>query len=106
MDCNLVNNSNNKASKVLCTLVPNKHKNTITEFHFIQLWFTDQNNRPKSAENTLKEFGFLLFTRKFGGKYGKKLMDTATKKEINAAKTASKWIVKKNCRSYRWYDQK
>ena len=37
MDCNLVNNSNEKAFKVLCTLVPNKHKNTITEFHSIQL---------------------------------------------------------------------
>ena len=53
------------------------------------------NNRPRSAENTLKGFGFLLFTRKFGGKYGKKLMDTATKKEINTAKTASKRVVQK-----------
>ena len=53
------------------------------------------NNRPRSAENTLKGFGFLLFTRKFGGKYGKKLMDTTTKKEINTAKTASKRVVQK-----------
>ena len=31
-------------------------------------------------------YGFLSFSRKFGDKYGKKLMNTATKTEINAAK--------------------
>ena len=31
-------------------------------------------------------YGFLLFARKFGDKYGKKLMNTATKTGINAAK--------------------
>ena len=40
-------------------------------------------------------YGFLLFARKFGDKYGKKLMDTATKTGIDAAKTASKKIVHK-----------
>ena len=30
------------------------------------------------------------FARKFGDKYGKKLMDTATKTGIDSAKTASK----------------
>ena len=34
----------------------------------------------------VKGYGFLSFTRKFGDKYGKKLMNTATKAEINAAK--------------------
>ena len=34
-------------------------------------------------------YGFLLFARKLGYKYGKKLMDTATKTEIHAAKTSS-----------------
>ena len=34
----------------------------------------------------IKEYGFLSFARKFGDKYGKKLMNTATKPEINAAK--------------------
>ena len=31
-------------------------------------------------------YGFLPFARKFGDKYGKKLMNTATKTGINAAK--------------------
>ena len=33
-----------------------------------------------------KEYGILLFGRKFGDKYGKKLMDTATKRGADAAK--------------------
>ena len=33
----------------------------------------------------VKEHGFLAFARKFGDKYGKKLMDTATKTGIDAA---------------------
>ena len=40
-------------------------------------------------------YGFLSFARKFGDKYGKRLMDTATKTEIDAAKTASKRVVQK-----------
>ena len=43
----------------------------------------------------VKEYGFLSFTRKFDDKYGKKLMDTATKTGIDAAKTASKRVVQK-----------
>ena len=38
----------------------------------------------------VKDYGFLSFVRKFGDKYGKKFMDTATKTGIDAAKTASK----------------
>ena len=38
---------------------------------------------------------FLSFARKFNNKYGKKLIDTATKTEIDAAKTASKRVVQK-----------
>ena len=38
----------------------------------------------------VKGYGFLSFARKFGNKYGKKLMDTATKTGIDAAKTAEK----------------
>ena len=41
----------------------------------------------------VKGYGFLSFSRIFGDKYGKKLMDTATKTEIDAAKTASKRVV-------------
>ena len=34
----------------------------------------------------------MSFARKFDGKYGQKLIDTATKTEIDAAKTASKRV--------------
>ena len=40
-------------------------------------------------------YGFLSFVRKFWEKYGKKLMDTATKTEIDLAKTTSKRVVQK-----------
>ena len=43
----------------------------------------------------LKGYGFLSFARKFGDKYGKKSMDTATKTGIDAAKTASTRLVQK-----------
>ena len=43
----------------------------------------------------VKGYGFLSFARKFGDKYGKKLMDTATKIGIDPAKTASKRVVQK-----------
>ena len=43
----------------------------------------------------VKEYGFLSFARKFGDKYGKKLMDTAAKTGMDAAKTASKRVVQK-----------
>ena len=42
-----------------------------------------------------KGYGFLSFARKFGDTYGKKLMDTATKTRIDAAKVASKRVVQK-----------
>ena len=43
----------------------------------------------------VKGYGFLSFARKFGDKYHKKLMDTATKTGMGAAKTASKRVVQK-----------
>ena len=66
--CNLVNNSHQQASKVLFTFVPNKQfgqlitisphiltmlKTTNAEFQFIQVWFTDQNNRPLEIEDSV-----------------------------------------------------
>ena len=66
--CNLVNNTYQQASKVLFTSVPNKQfgqlitisphiltmlKTTNAEFQFIQVWFTDQNNRPLEIENSM-----------------------------------------------------
>ena len=65
--CNLVNNSYQKASKVLFTFVPNKQfgqlitisphllrmlKTTNAEFQSIKCWFTDQNNRPLQIEDS------------------------------------------------------
>ena len=44
-------------------------------------------------------YGFMPFARKFGDKYGKKLMDPATKTGIDAAKTASKGVVQKTAKA-------
>ena len=43
----------------------------------------------------LKVKVFLSFAKQIGNKYGKKLMDTATKTGIDAAKTASKRVIQK-----------
>ena len=43
----------------------------------------------------VKGYGFLSFARKFGDKYGKKLIDTAKKIRMDAAKIASKRVVQK-----------
>ena len=66
--CNLVNNSYLQASKVLFTFVPNKKfgqlitvsphsltiiKTTNSKFSFIQVWFTDQNNKPLKIKNNV-----------------------------------------------------
>ena len=64
--CNLVYNNYQQTSKVLFTFVPNKQfgqlititphsltmlKTTNAEFSFIEIWFTDQNNRPLEIED-------------------------------------------------------
>ena len=66
--CNLVNNSFQQASKVLFTLALNKKygqlitvspnsliilKTINTEFSLIEIWFTDQDNRPLEIEDTV-----------------------------------------------------
>ena len=66
--CNVVNNSYQQASKVLFTFVPNKKygqliivspetlimlKTVNTEFSFIEIWFTDQDNRPLEIEDNV-----------------------------------------------------
>ena len=43
----------------------------------------------------VKGSGLLLFARIFGDKYGKELMDKATKTRLDAGKTASKKLYKK-----------
>ena len=42
----------------------------------------------------LRAYGFLPFARKFGDKYGKKLMDTATETGVEDAKTVFKNLQK------------
>ena len=49
---------------------------------------------PRFRKN-VKGCGSLSFAKKSGNKYGRKLMGTATKTGIDAAKTASKRIVQK-----------
>ena len=66
--CNVVNNNYQQAPKVLYTLVPNKKygqlitvsletlimlKTVNTEFSFIEIWFTDQDNRPLEIEDSV-----------------------------------------------------
>ena len=52
-------------------------------------------SREPKYRKYVRGYGFLSFARKFGDTYGKKLMDTATKTGIDAAKTASKRLVQK-----------
>ena len=49
----------------------------------------------------IKGYGFLSFARTFSDKYGKKLMDTATKTGIDAAKTVSKRVAQKTVEATR-----
>ena len=66
--CNLVNNNYQQASKLLFTFVPNKQfgqlttitshsltilKTTNAEFSFMEIWFTDQNNKPLKIEDNV-----------------------------------------------------
>ena len=66
--CNVVNNSYQQDSKVVFTFVPNKKygqlitispealimlKTVNTEFSFIEIWFTDQDNRPSQIEGSV-----------------------------------------------------
>ena len=66
--CNLVNKSYQQASKVLFTFILNKKygqlitvspnslimlKTINTEFSFIEIWFTDQDNRPLEIEDSV-----------------------------------------------------
>ena len=68
LHCNLINNNYQQASTVLFTFVPNKQfgqlitisphiltmlKTINAEFQSIQVWFTDQNNRPLEIEDSV-----------------------------------------------------
>ena len=52
-----------------------------------------------SFRKYIKGYGFLSFAKYFGNKYGKKLMDTATKTAMDAAKIASKRVVQKTAKA-------
>ena len=90
--------------------------NTVnTEFSFVEVWFTDQTSKALDIEDInywivvikirysteprfrkyVKGYVFFFICKKIGNKYGKKLMDTATKTRIDAAKTTLKRIVQK-----------
>ena len=49
-------------------------------------------SRQPKFRKYVKGYRFLSFARKFGDKYGQKLIDTATKTGIDAAKTTSKRV--------------
>ena len=66
VNCNLVNNTYQQASKLLFTFVQNKQfgqlitstphsltmlKTTNAKFSFLEIWFTCQNNRPLEIED-------------------------------------------------------
>ena len=68
MHCNLVNNDYQKASRVLFTFVPNKSygqlmttvphpltmlKTVNTEFSFVEVCLTDQDNKPLEIEDNV-----------------------------------------------------
>ena len=48
-----------------------------------------------SYRKYVKGYGFLSFARKFGDKYGKRLMESATKTSKDFGKTASKKVLQK-----------
>ena len=43
----------------------------------------------------VKGYGFLSFTKNLYNKYGKKLLDTATKTKLNTLQTVSKKVIHK-----------
>ena len=56
-------------------------------------------NKTTKYIKCVKRCGFLSFARNFGDKYGKKVMDTARKTRIGAAKTASKRVAQKTAKA-------
>ena len=102
--------------------------NTVnTEFSSVEVWFTNEVSKALETEDNvsliliigkdiikmryptesryrkyIKGYGFLSFAKKFGDKYGKELMNTATKTGIDAAKTASKRVVQKTAEATGW----
>ena len=89
-----------------------------TEFSSLEVWVTDQVNKALEIEDNVdltliiglniikmrysteprykkyvKGYDFLSFARKFGDKYGRKVIDATIKTGIDVAKTASKRVI-------------
>ena len=93
--------------------------NTVnTEFSSVEVWFTDQASKAFDTNywvdiikisywtepifrKYVEGYYFLSFARNSGDKYGKKLMDTAIKTRIDAAKTVYKRVFQKIAESTR-----
>ena len=54
-----------------------------------------RNSTEPRFRKYVKGYGFLPFAKNFGNKYAKKLMDTATKTGMDAAKIAYKRVIQK-----------
>ena len=89
-----------------------------TEFSSLEVWVTDQVNKALEIEDNVdltliiglniikmrysteprykkyvKGYDFLSFSRKFGDKYGRKVIDATIKTGRDVAKTASKRVI-------------
>ena len=80
--CNIVNNDYQQDSRVLYTFVPNKSfgqlldisskkfiflKSFNLEFSYIEVWFTDQNSKPREIEDKIN----ITLVINYGVKYKK-----------------------------------
>ena len=70
------------------------NSSTVTDNYWLILKMMRYSREPRFRKY-VKGYGLLSFAKKFGNKYSKKLMDTATKTGMNAAKIASKRVVQK-----------
>ena len=71
-------------------------KTVNTEFSFIEIWFTDQDNRPLEIEDSVN-ISLIIGIGKYmiSSKNVKKLMDGSTKTSKNFVKVAGKKIIHK-----------
>ena len=86
-----------KSYAYLLNVEPNKLvflKTCNTEFDDIFIIFTDQNGRPiRNRYGYRNGYRFFSIKRNLTSKYGKTLMDTVTKTELDTAKVTSKKII-------------
>ena len=115
---NLVDDQYQQKSEVLCTFTPNKSSTYLlnvepsnsvflkthnTDFVEVVIQLTGQIRRPLEIEvrvnlkneKICQAYGFVSFARIVSSKYGKQLLDTATKTGLDALRIASKKVVHK-----------